>query len=80
MQDKSKTGLYSGLSLFFMEVLVMLELMKDIAGFLKHFKFLVETSRQSCFPEETPLSLTIGNTINFRFFWKNNPKKNKQWF
>ena len=37
--------------------------------FLKYIKFLVET-RQSGFPELRPLSQTIGNAINFRFFWK----------
>mgnify|MGYP001801580604 CR=1 FL=1 len=42
---------------------------------------LVETTRQSDLQEYTPLSQTIGNAINFIFFWeKKNWLKYKQWF
>ena len=47
--------------------------------FLKNATFLVET-RQSDFTELSIFSQTIWNAIDFRFFWKKETKKNKQWF
>ena len=62
---ESYSSLYYRLSLF---VRSLLELMAFFAGFLKHIKILVETIRQPGFQEYTPLSQTIKNAINFRFF------------